>query len=40
LPEGLPIQVVQLVVLVAPDDEGRLAYARAFADLEVAIVPA
>ena len=30
---------VTLVVLVAPDDEGRLAYARAFADLEVAIVP-
>ena len=31
---------VTLVVLVAPDVEGRLAYARAFADLEVAIVPA
>jgi pilus assembly protein CpaB len=31
---------VTLIVLVAPDQESRLAYARAFADLEVGIAPA
>jgi Flp pilus assembly protein CpaB len=30
---------VTLIVLVGPDDEERLAYARAFANLEVAIAP-
>ena len=30
---------VTLIVLVAPDQESRLAYARAFANLEVAIAP-
>jgi Flp pilus assembly protein CpaB len=28
-----------LILLVSPEDEGRLAYARAFADLQVAIAP-
>ncbi len=31
---------VTLILLVAPYQEGRLAFARAFADLEVAIAPA
>lgn len=31
---------VTLIVLVAPDEENRLAFARAFADLAVAIAPA
>ena len=30
---------ITLIVLVAPDQESRLAYARAFANLEVAIAP-
>jgi Flp pilus assembly protein CpaB len=29
-----------LIILVSPDQESRLAYARAFANLEVAIAPA
>jgi Flp pilus assembly protein CpaB len=35
---GAP-QTQTLIVLVAPEQEQRLAYARAFADLEVAVAP-
>ena len=33
-------EAVTLIVLISPDQESRLAFARAFGDLEVAIAPA